>query len=139
MKRLLFLVLLFIPVLLIAQDSTATLTYQSSYSTTMTGVKDTLDITWGSNRTSFNYYMITVKSSATDTLKIWTLGENGFTWSPCGVVGITTGSTTAFINATTTEAKYILTDPCPLKIRIIDESDDGATCAISVSAVYSSE
>jgi hypothetical protein len=139
MKRLLFLVLLFIPVLLVAQDSTTTLTYQNCYSTTMTGTKDTLDVTWGSNRTSFNYYMITAKSSATDTLRIWTLGENGFTWSPCGVTGITTGTTAAFINATTTEAKYILTDPLPVKIRIIDESHDGATCVISVSAVYSTQ
>jgi len=138
MKRIIVIslgVMLFVS-LLQAQDSTASLTFQTFYATTMTGTKDTLDVTWGSNVSNFNRFMISAKSSATDTLRVWTLGEYGFTWSPCGVVGLTTGTTAAFIQATTTIAKYLLTDPLPRKIRIIDESDDGATCDISVSAVY---
>jgi hypothetical protein len=121
------------------QDSTVSLSWQSFYSTTMTGTKDTIDFTWGSDRYQYNYFMISAVSSAVDTLTIYTLGEDGFTWTLTGVEGLTTGTTAAFINATTTGSKYFIIDPVPKKIRVIDSSDDGSTCAISISAVYARE
>jgi hypothetical protein len=118
-----------------AQDSTFTLTYQPFKAFTMTGTIDTVIVTWDSNRDQFNYFMVNALSSATDTIIVQTVAEDGTTYTVCGVKGISTGTTAAFINATTTGAKYILTDPLPKKIRFIYQSDDGATCVVLVSAV----
>ncbi len=141
MKRIIGLTILLFLVCCIgfAQDSTTTLTWQPFYASTLTGAKDTLDVTWGSDTDQFNYFMVSVQSSAVDTIQVYTLAPDNVTWTLSGVTGITTGTTAAFIAASTTNTKYFIVDPLPQKIRLISLSDDGSTCAFVVSAVYSKQ
>lgn len=140
MKKYIFALILFVSAFAQAQDTTCTLPWQSYASVTMTGTVDTVDVIFGSqSKKVLNAYMISAVSSATDTITVYTLNEDGSTWNVCGVVGLSTGTTAAFINAITTKNKYKLTDPVPVKIRLVYGSDDGATCAVIVSGVHQPE
>lgn len=140
MKRLFFALMLFVTASVQAQDSTYNLPWQSYAAMTLTRTVDTVDIVFGSqSRKALNAYMVSAVSSATDTITVYTLNEDGSTWNVCGVVGISTGTTAAFINAVATKNKYLLTDPVPIKIRLVYGSDDGATCAVIVSGVHKPE
>lgn len=136
MKNILIVLMFIVSGVAAAQDTTCTLPWQSYASVTMTKDVDTVDVLFGSqSRKSLNGYMISAVSTGTDTITVFTLNEDGTTWNVCGVVGISTGTTAAFINAITTKNKYKLTDPVPVKIRLIYGSDDAETCAVIVSGV----
>lgn len=116
----------------LAGDVDTIVTVNPYFLDTLTATIDTIDVAF-MNPQRFSCFTITVKSSANDTITVWTPSRDGSLWVQHALVDLSTNLDVASIPATTTQKEYLILDPQPQKIRVISLSDDSSTCIISVA------
>jgi hypothetical protein len=121
MKTLLVFLLVVLSGVLYAQDATNTLTWQLYVSDSLKTTRDTVDVAWGSERYEQDAYMISIYSSAADTITVKAQDEAG-NWVTIGLWSILTdaGLVETSIITTTAYVKWYLIDPYVKTIRLID-------------------
>lgn len=108
MKKLIVLILVLIPVLVLAQDKTATLTWEKYYVDSLkTGTRDTVDIVFTSEA-EWEYYQVSTISGATDTLNVSVLSPDASRYIQHAVVSLASGSTSAGMITGTTAIDFVV-------------------------------
>ena len=117
-------------------DTTITSSHVFYFKDTLTTTIDTVDVEFNWAVLGTNTYTIVAKSSAADTLTVWTRSMDGTIWSQVGMMDLSSGSYVASIVASTTGKEFEILDPQPNKIRVISTSNDGSTCIVIYQAKY---
>jgi hypothetical protein len=133
MKKFLIIFFLF-AAFISAQDSSITVVNKNYYKFTSTGTVDTFDIKFqGLYKNGENLITVYAKSTGVDTLNIFTRSTDDSLWVRVGVRSLFGDSVTTSIISNTMAKEYILLDPEPKEIRVVNTSDDGSTSAILIS------
>jgi len=102
------------------------------YAATLVDVTDTADVRYGPTN-QYGSYTLTVYSTDTDSLTVWTKSWNGAKWTKQAVVNLSTLSSATAIEgiiATTTSVEYAIADSNPYAIRVIKNSLDASSTVV---------
>ena len=112
-----------------------TITGIDSYKFKMTATIDTALFIF-SKSPRYDYFTISVKSDAADTITVKTLSRDGTAWIQHAVIDMSSYATVSTIAIATTYKEFAVIDPAPLKIMIISASDDASYDSVIVAGKY---
>jgi hypothetical protein len=133
MKKLLFMLILFITVNLFGQSNNVSVTpYVPFYRDTLTTSLDTMDIKFQSG---FDYYTISVyTTTGTDTVNVYSKGEGDYAfYVQKALIDLTNNNLVTQIIVSTTPKEYLLQDPGTMYLRLITP-DASANTVFTVNA-----
>ncbi len=128
MKKVLFLILIFVGISLAQSNNVSELLARNFYKDTLTTAIDTIDVSFYEK---YEYYTISCyTTTGTDTIDVYVNQEgDGSFYTKNGLIDLTSNSAVARIIITTTPKQFQLLCPNPKTIRLI-------TPDVSASAVF---
>ena len=125
MKKLLSIILIMVAVNIFGQDVNTNV-YTTFYRDTLTATIDTVQLKF---QLGFDYFTISIYSSGTDTVHVYTKGEGDYgLWTRKALIDLSSSSVVTEIVATSTVKEYLIQDPSTMWLRLI--TPDGSAGAI---------
>ena len=125
MKKLLSIILIMVAVNIFGQDVNTNV-YTTFYRDTLTATIDTVQLKF---QLGFDYFTISIYSSGTDTVHVYTKGEGDYgLWTRKALIDLSNSSVVTEIIATSTVKEYLIQDPSTMWLRLI--TPDGSAGAI---------
>lgn len=130
MKRMVFLLIILLTFNVFAQDVNTNI-YTTFYRDTLTTTIDTVQLKFQSG---FDYFTISVYSSGTDTINVYTKGEGDYgLWTQKALIDLSTAAVVSQIIATSTVKEYLIIEPSTMHLRLITP-DASANAIFTINA-----